>query len=85
MGDHVPDGSDECATDPALTTQDRRWRRGQAALALWARAVRRLWAAFLFRQMMYRRISVNGTSTPVGGCQFKLNAGDQVAFTWTAF
>ena len=33
----------------------------------------------------YWNISVNGTSTPVGGCQFKLNAGDQVAFTWTAF
>jgi hypothetical protein len=33
----------------------------------------------------YWNISVNGTSTPVGGCQFKLNAGDEVAFTWTAF
>lgn len=33
----------------------------------------------------YWNISVNGTPTPVGGCQFKLNAGDQVAFTWTAF
>ncbi|MEV1067084.1 DUF4430 domain-containing protein [Streptomyces sp. NPDC050263] len=33
----------------------------------------------------YWNISVNGTSTPVGGCQFKLNAGDKVAFTWTAF
>ncbi|KOX24859.1 MULTISPECIES: DUF4430 domain-containing protein [unclassified Streptomyces] len=33
----------------------------------------------------YWSISVNGTPTPVGGCQFKLNAGDQVAFTWTAF
>lgn len=32
----------------------------------------------------YWNISVNGTSTPVGGCQFKLNAGDAVAFTWTA-
>ncbi|MFM9447007.1 DUF4430 domain-containing protein [Streptomyces acidiscabies] len=31
----------------------------------------------------YWNISVNGTSTPVGGCQFKLNAGDAVAFTWT--
>lgn len=33
----------------------------------------------------YWNISVNGTPTPVGGCQFRLNAGDQVAFTWTAF
>ncbi|MEO3978268.1 DUF4430 domain-containing protein [Streptomyces sp. CAU 1734] len=33
----------------------------------------------------YWNISVNGVSTPVGGCQFKLNAGDKVAFTWTAF
>ncbi|MFY4717236.1 DUF4430 domain-containing protein [Streptomyces sp. LaBMicrA B280] len=33
----------------------------------------------------YWNISVNGTPTPVGGCQFKLNAGDAVAFTWTAF
>ncbi|MFC7862500.1 DUF4430 domain-containing protein [Streptomyces murinus] len=33
----------------------------------------------------YWNISVNGTPTPVGGCQFKLNAGDTVAFTWTAF
>ncbi|GLF93056.1 DUF4430 domain-containing protein [Streptomyces yaizuensis] len=33
----------------------------------------------------YWNISVNGTPTPVGGCQFKLNTGDQVAFTWTAF
>lgn len=32
----------------------------------------------------YWSISVNGTPTPVGGCQFKLNAGDQVAFTWTS-
>ncbi|MHC5902486.1 DUF4430 domain-containing protein [Streptomyces sp. S6] len=31
----------------------------------------------------YWNISVNGTPTPVGGCQFKLNAGDKVAFTWT--
>ncbi|HEY8978320.1 MAG TPA: DUF4430 domain-containing protein [Streptomyces sp.] len=31
----------------------------------------------------YWSISVNGTPTPVGGCQFKLNAGDDVAFTWT--
>lgn len=29
--------------------------------------------------------AVNGTSIPVGGCQFKLRAGDKVAFTWTAF
>ncbi|MFE6905329.1 DUF4430 domain-containing protein [Streptomyces erythrochromogenes] len=33
----------------------------------------------------YWSISVNGTPTPVGGCQFKLKAGDTVAFTWTAF
>ncbi|MFE4257770.1 DUF4430 domain-containing protein [Streptomyces sp. NPDC056883] len=33
----------------------------------------------------YWSISVNGTATPVGGCQFKLKAGDQVAYTWTAF
>ncbi|MFJ7071180.1 DUF4430 domain-containing protein [Streptomyces sp. NPDC098781] len=33
----------------------------------------------------YWNISVNGTSIPVGGCQFKLSAGDQVAFTWTQF
>ncbi|MEV7085853.1 DUF4430 domain-containing protein [Streptomyces sp. NPDC093085] len=33
----------------------------------------------------YWNISVNGTPTPVGGCQFELNAGDKVAFTWTAF
>ena len=32
MGDHVPDGSDECATDPALTAQDRRWRRGSGGV-----------------------------------------------------
>ncbi|QNP70212.1 DUF4430 domain-containing protein [Streptomyces roseirectus] len=32
----------------------------------------------------YWSISVNGVQTPVGGCQFKLNAGDSVAFTWTA-
>ncbi|WP_416968506.1 DUF4430 domain-containing protein [Streptomyces sp. 4F14] len=31
----------------------------------------------------YWNISVNGTSIPVGGCQFKLNAKDTVAFTWT--
>ncbi|MER8097682.1 DUF4430 domain-containing protein [Streptomyces goshikiensis] len=33
----------------------------------------------------YWSIAVNGTPTPVGGCQFKINAGDQVSFTWTAF
>ncbi|MFD9793944.1 DUF4430 domain-containing protein [Streptomyces sp. NPDC059070] len=33
----------------------------------------------------YWNISVNGTPTPVGGCQFALKAGDKVAFTWTAF
>ncbi|MGW9450118.1 DUF4430 domain-containing protein [Streptomyces sp. NPDC055632] len=33
----------------------------------------------------YWSISVNGTPTPVGGCQFKLKAGDQVSFTWTSF
>ncbi|MFD9371856.1 DUF4430 domain-containing protein [Streptomyces sp. NPDC060020] len=33
----------------------------------------------------YWSISVNGTPTPVGGCQFKLKAGDDVAFTWTSF
>lgn len=33
----------------------------------------------------YWNISVNGVSTPVGGCQFKLKAGDKVAFTWTSF
>ncbi|MEV7416375.1 DUF4430 domain-containing protein [Streptomyces sp. NPDC089919] len=33
----------------------------------------------------YWNISVNGTPTPVGGCQFKLNAGDQVSFVWTSF
>ncbi|MYU20518.1 DUF4430 domain-containing protein [Streptomyces sp. SID8352] len=33
----------------------------------------------------YWNISVNGTPTPVGGCQFGLVAGDEVAFTWTAF
>ncbi|MET9293447.1 DUF4430 domain-containing protein [Streptomyces sp. NPDC003077] len=31
----------------------------------------------------YWNISVNGTSTPVGGCQFRIKAGDKVAFTWT--
>ncbi|MFE4857087.1 DUF4430 domain-containing protein [Streptomyces sp. NPDC056670] len=33
----------------------------------------------------YWNISVNGTPTPVGGCQFALKAGDKVAFTWTSF
>lgn len=28
-------------------------------------------------------ISVNGTVTPVGGCQFLLAEGDEIAFTWT--
>lgn len=31
----------------------------------------------------YWNISVNGTSIPVGGCQFRIKAGDKVAFTWT--
>ncbi|KRV48653.1 hypothetical protein AQ490_24275 [Wenjunlia vitaminophila] len=31
----------------------------------------------------YWNISVNGTPIPVGGCQFRLNSGDKVAFTWT--
>ncbi|MFJ8223568.1 DUF4430 domain-containing protein [Streptomyces griseus] len=33
----------------------------------------------------YWSISVNGTPTPVGGCQFEIENGDQVAFTWTSF
>ncbi|MCM2393860.1 DUF4430 domain-containing protein [Streptomyces albipurpureus] len=33
----------------------------------------------------YWNISVNGVSTPVGGCQFRIKTGDQVAFTWTTF
>jgi hypothetical protein len=33
----------------------------------------------------YWNISVNGASIPVGGCQFRLHTGDQVAFTLTAF
>ncbi|MFI9015290.1 DUF4430 domain-containing protein [Streptomyces griseus] len=33
----------------------------------------------------YWSISVNGTPTPVGGCQFEIESGDQVAFTWTSF
>ncbi|MEO3751066.1 DUF4430 domain-containing protein [Streptomyces sp. B6B3] len=28
-------------------------------------------------------IEVNGTATPVGGCQFLVEEGDEVAFTWT--
>ncbi|OEV07972.1 DUF4430 domain-containing protein [Streptomyces nanshensis] len=32
----------------------------------------------------YWNISVNGEATSVGGCQHKLSAGDDVAFTWTA-
>lgn len=31
----------------------------------------------------YWNISVNGTAISVGGCQHKLSAGDDVAFTWT--
>ncbi|MDT0341109.1 DUF4430 domain-containing protein [Streptomyces litchfieldiae] len=31
----------------------------------------------------FYEISVNGTPTPVGGCQFLLAEGDEVAFTWT--
>ncbi|RBM23862.1 DUF4430 domain-containing protein [Streptomyces sp. PT12] len=31
----------------------------------------------------FYEISVNGTPTPVGGCQFLLEEGDEVAFTWT--
>ncbi|MEV5983312.1 DUF4430 domain-containing protein [Streptomyces sp. NPDC052114] len=34
-------------------------------------------------QDAYWNISVNGTATPVGGCQFRIKAGDKVAFTWT--
>ncbi|MEU7581353.1 DUF4430 domain-containing protein [Streptomyces sp. NPDC041068] len=34
-------------------------------------------------QEAYWSISVNGTATPVGGCQFRIKAGDKVAFTWT--
>ncbi|MEU8967242.1 DUF4430 domain-containing protein [Streptomyces sp. NPDC048491] len=33
----------------------------------------------------YWNISVNGTPTPVGGCQLALKSGDRVAFTWTSF
>lgn len=31
----------------------------------------------------YWNIAVNGTATPVGGCQFQIDEGDEVAFTWT--
>ncbi|MFD9910439.1 DUF4430 domain-containing protein [Streptomyces sp. NPDC059063] len=34
-------------------------------------------------QEAYWNISVNGQATPVGGCQFRIKAGDKVAFTWT--
>ncbi|WP_103528274.1 DUF4430 domain-containing protein [Streptomyces sp. SM12] len=30
-------------------------------------------------------ISVNGVATPVGGCQFIVQDGDEVEFTWTDF
>ncbi|MER5772114.1 DUF4430 domain-containing protein [Streptomyces sp. NPDC001985] len=33
----------------------------------------------------YWSIAVNGTPTPVGGCQFKIRTGDRVSFTWTGF
>lgn len=33
----------------------------------------------------YWNISVNGVPTPVGGCQFEIENGDQIAFTWTSF
>ncbi|WP_435598855.1 DUF4430 domain-containing protein [Streptomyces anulatus] len=33
----------------------------------------------------YWSIAVNGVPTPVGGCQFEIENGDQVAFTWTSF
>ncbi|MCM2430187.1 DUF4430 domain-containing protein [Streptomyces sp. RKAG337] len=33
----------------------------------------------------YWNISVNGTPTPVGGCQFRIRTGDKVVFTLTAF
>ncbi|MFJ6405571.1 DUF4430 domain-containing protein [Streptomyces hydrogenans] len=33
----------------------------------------------------YWSIAVNGTPTPVGGCQFEMENGDQVSFTWTSF
>ncbi|MFB7938756.1 DUF4430 domain-containing protein [Streptomyces sp. NPDC127049] len=33
----------------------------------------------------YWNIAVNGVSTPVGGCQFEIENGDEVSFTWTSF
>ncbi|MFF8833494.1 DUF4430 domain-containing protein [Streptomyces sp. NPDC015131] len=33
----------------------------------------------------YWNISVNGTPTPVGGCQFEIEHGDTVSFVWTSF
>jgi hypothetical protein len=33
----------------------------------------------------YWNIAVNGTSIPVGGCQFRLHTGDRVTFTLTTF
>ncbi|MEU8665452.1 DUF4430 domain-containing protein [Streptomyces anulatus] len=33
----------------------------------------------------YWNIAVNGVPTPVGGCQFEIENGDQVSFTWTSF
>ncbi|GHA86858.1 DUF4430 domain-containing protein [Streptomyces termitum] len=33
----------------------------------------------------YWSIEVNGVPTPVGGCQFEIENGDLVSFTWTSF
>ncbi|MFJ3906039.1 DUF4430 domain-containing protein [Streptomyces sp. NPDC090025] len=33
----------------------------------------------------YWSIEVNGVPTPVGGCQFEIENGDQVSFVWTSF
>ncbi|TDC64417.1 DUF4430 domain-containing protein [Streptomyces hainanensis] len=33
----------------------------------------------------FYEISVNGVATLVGGCQYVLDEGDEVAFTWTEF
>ncbi|WP_424216229.1 DUF4430 domain-containing protein (plasmid) [Streptomyces sp. BI20] len=33
----------------------------------------------------YWSVAVNGTPTPVGGCQFRIRTGDKVSFTWTSF
>ncbi|RSS59181.1 DUF4430 domain-containing protein [Streptomyces sp. WAC01280] len=33
----------------------------------------------------YWSIAVNGAPTPVGGCQFEIENGDRVSFTWTSF